>query len=224
MRKVLDKGFVELIDVMGDDREPARTARISYSDGIERTLEQDLKLSKFLLEHNHMSPFEMVEFKFRIKAPIFVARQIVRHRMVSWNEFSMRYADPSRLSDDEQIEIYMPEKLRRQDTVNKQSSTEADFEYRVIDEYTDVQYDAIETYNELIKAGVAREVARNVLPVSVYTEWIWKIDLRNFWNVLSQRDHEGAQWETRQYAIALSDEATVVVPELMKLWRDSHGH
>ena len=217
---VLDHGFVELIDIMGDDREPARAARISYSDGIERTLEQDMKLTAYLLEHGHMSPFEMVELKFRIKAPIFVARQLVRHRTANWNEFSMRYAEPSRISDGEEPDYYTPTVWRGPTLANKQGSDALggdEFE-RLDREYREAMGVALDVYANLKLYGAANEMARMVLPVSVYTEWVWKCDLRNVWNLLAQRDHEGAQWETREYAKAMKVLLSQALPELMKVW------
>lgn len=206
---------------MGDDREPARAARISYSDGVERTFEQDMKLTRYLLEHGHMSPFEMVEVKFHIKAPIFVARQLMTHRTFNRNEFSMRYADPERISEDG-IDFYTPEEFRLQDTVNKQGSKgvlEGEDNFSAFVEYNTALAEAETSYREMVKLGVAKEQARMVLPVSVYTEWIWKNDLRNTWNMLRQRLDTHAQQETRQYAMAMEDLLRAELPHLMELAR-----
>lgn len=220
--KVLDHGLVELLDIMGDDREPARAARVSYSDGIERTIEQDMKLTRYLLNHGHMSPFEMVEVKFRIKAPIFVARQLVRHRTANWNEFSMRYADPSKLSEDEEIEFYTPVEWRGQSVLNKQSSSGLmDAQELQANRYEYAMSIAVRQYRDWVQyGGMSREQARLLLPVATYTEWVWKCDLRNTWNLLTQRDHEGAQWETREYAKAMIELLRGRLPRLMGLWEE----
>jgi thymidylate synthase (FAD) len=223
---VLDHGFVELLDVMGDDREPARAARVSYSDGIERTTAQDMKLTRYLLDHGHMSPFEMVEVKFRIKAPIFVARQLVRHRTANWNEFSMRYADPGRISETEDIEFYTPDAFAAQGVDNKQSSGGSLSDYAGLNlrlRYVQQVATSIGAYEALVAQGVSREQARLVLPVSVYTEWVWKNDLRNTWGLLEQRDHADAQAETRQYAQAMATLLRARLPLLMEIWRAQRG-
>lgn len=218
--KVLDHGFVELIDVMGDDAEAARAARISYGTTAEREWEKEAKLIKYLWDNQHTTPFEMVELKFRAKMPIFVARQWVRHRTANINEFSMRYADPERLSDGETIDYYVPDVWRISDPKNKQGSVPGfhvswaeacELEYRRACDRS------IEAYRLLQRAGVANEMARMVLPVSVYTEWVWKNDLHNTLHFLRLRTDEHAQWEMQQYANAMLTLVRERLPKLMEI-------
>ena len=220
---MLDRGFVELLDVMGDDLEPARAARVSYGQGERGWDEGDGKLTRYLIANGHTSPFEMVELKFRVRAPIFVARQWVRHRTANWNEFSMRYADPARLADGEEIDYYTPDVWRLQDRVNLQGShgalPEIDQAY-LADSYRQNAEADIRLYRAAVGAGVSKELARICLPVSVYTEWVWKNDLRNtmhFWNL---RVDEHAQWEMRQYAEAMVLLVEARLPNLVGLWRE----
>ena len=220
MVKVLDHGFVELIDVMGDEQEVARAARISYGQTNERSWEQDAKLIKYLWENKHTTPFEMIELKFRAKMPIFVARQWVRHRTANINEFSMRYADPTRLSKGNEIDYYTPEKWRGPDPKNKQGSI--NFDGGENQQLTNLYHAAmnrnIMLYDEMSKQlGVANEMARMVLPVSVYTEWIWKNDLHNTLHFLKLRTDEHAQWEMRQYADAMLQLLREQFPRLMEI-------
>ncbi len=227
---VLDHGFIELIDMMGDDREPARAARISYSDGVERTASQDQRLSLYLLANGHTTPFEMVQLKWRVKLPIFVARQWVRHRTASINEFSMRYADPERLSESDDVDFYVPKVWRRPDADNKQGSIppevrEEENENAWLSQWyiRDIKQ-SISRYHWLINSGVANEQARMILPVSVYTEWIWLNDLHNTLHFLDLRDNEHAQWEIQQYAKAMKNIMHAQLPELMKIWEDIREH
>lgn len=221
---VLDHGFVELIDIMGDDYEPARAARLSYKDGKERSTEADLKLSYYLLKHNHTTPFEMVELKWRVKLPIFVARQWVRHRTANINEFSMRYADPERLSEGDRIDFYTPDEWRRPNPDNKQGSIAWDSPAKhnhATSEYARAVQHAITNYHFLQREGIANEQARMVLPVSVYTEWIWKNDLHNTFHFLRLRADPHAQWEMQEYARAMIAILNGVLPNLMELWQET---
>ncbi len=174
--KVHEHGFVKLLDVMGNDEEVENAARISYGEGT-RKVSQTRNLIRYLMRHKHTSPFEMCEVKFHIKLPIFVMRQLVRHRTANLNEYSGRY---SVMSDD----FYFPKgkNLKPQSSTNKQGREdralqnpgEIEFEmYRVFD-------GATTAYKNLIGWDLSRELSRIVLPVSNYTEVIWKIDLRNF--------------------------------------------
>lgn len=204
---VLDHGFVELIDVMGDYREPARAARISYGPANNaRTWEQDAKLTRYLWENKHTTPFEMVELKWRAKMPIFVARQWVRHRTANINEFSMRYADPTKLSEGDEIDYYTPEQWRAQDTVNKQGSLvyeDGAWQHNSTTQYQEQMEGCIRLYQTMKANGHANELARLILPVSVYTEWIWKNDLHNTLHFLTLRTDEQAQREMRSFANAM---------------------
>lgn len=221
---VLDHGFVELIEVMGDDAEPARAARISYGNTNERSWAQDAKLIKYLWDNQHTTPFEMIELKWRAKMPIFVARQWVRHRTANINEFSMRYADPERLSESGEIEFYIPDEWRYPDPTNKQGSQsnpsgpyDQTVEEGLRDDYFTIARDAVQWYKLAQKAGIANEMARMILPVATYTEWIWKNDLHNTLHFLKLRTDEHAQWEMRCYADAMRTILHDRLPNLMNI-------
>jgi thymidylate synthase (FAD) len=197
--KVHEHGFVKLLDVMGSDEEVENAARISYGEGT-RKVSQTRNLLRYLMRHKHTSPFEMCEVKFHIKLPIFVMRQLVRHRTANLNEYSGRY---SVMSDD----FYFPKgkELKPQSTTNKQGREEGElrnpgeieFElYRIFD-------GATTAYHNLLDWNVSRELARIVLPVSNYTEVIWKIDLHNFFKFYQLRGDSHAQQEIQDYADAM---------------------
>lgn len=215
---VLDHGFVELLDVMGDEQEVARAARISYGSLKERTWEEDARLIRYLHENHHTTPFEMIEVKFRAKMPIFVARQWVRHRTANINEFSMRYADPERIADGEEIDYYTPAVWRGKSITNKQGSEGAiDNQQLATDMHHDATKLAIETYRALQSGGVANELARIDLPVSVYTEWVWKNDLHNVLHFFALRTDSHAQWEMQAYANAMVELLRERLPRLMDI-------
>ena len=197
--KIHEHGFVKLLDVMGSDEEVENAARISYGEGT-RKVSQTRNLLRYLMRHKHTSPFEMCEVKFHIKLPIFVMRQLVRHRTANLNEYSGRY---SVMSDD----FYFPKgkELKPQSTTNKQGREEGElrnigeieFEmYRIFDGATNA-------YHNLLDWNVSRELARIVLPVSNYTEVIWKIDLHNFFKFYQLRGDSHAQQEIQDYADAM---------------------
>ena len=191
--KILDKGSITLQDVMGNDLSIVNAARVSYL-GESKGDTKDKKLLLYLMEHNHTSPFEMVEFKFRVKCPLFVARQWMSHRTWSYNEVSRRYTS-------ENIEFYIPEKWRRQDIKDKQASSGYTKSYSK--ELLDITNTAMGFYNEAIKNGVAREQARLFLPVCMYTEFIGKVDAHNLMKFLILRMSNHAQYEIRLYARAI---------------------
>lgn len=206
---VLDKGYVRLIDFMGDDRRIVETARISYKSPSKGD-EADKKLLHYLYKNRHTSPLESCSISFNIKMPIFVMRQFVRHRTFRLNEWSGRYSE---LADD----FYFPESWRPQDTKNKQGSLETenwnppahiyDSNVLVTDDASGVlQYicdTSYEAYQILLKAGVAKEMARMVLPVNLYTEIYVNCDIHNLCHFLNLRLHPHAQWEIREYAKAM---------------------
>ena len=167
--KCLDHGYVVLVDVMGDDRTPARCARTSFRNATaERTVEQDARLTDYLVRNRHTTPLEFNQVRFYMKLPIFVARQLVRHRTASINEVSYRYVKASR-------EFYVPalDRMQRKSEDNKQgSSTEIIAEAAMCREVIrDAGYDAFIVYETLLAHGLAPELARTVLPCGTYTEW-----------------------------------------------------
>lgn len=185
--EVLDKGFVKLIDSMGTDISVVRAARMSH--GKEPIDEQrDKRLIEHLLKSGHESPFEHITFTFHVKCPIFVARQWMRHRIASYNELSGRYTE---LAD----EFYMPDLEKR---FGKEYSEQ-------VEEIFEQAYrKSYECYRDLLELGFQREVARIVLPLSTYTQFIWTVNGRSLMNFLSLRADSHAQWEMQQYAVAVA--------------------
>jgi len=207
---VLDKGFVRLVDYLGGDERVAQAARVSYGQGTKSSRE-DASLIDYLLRNEHTSPFEQVVLTFHIKLPIFVARQWIRHRTARVNEISGRY---SIMKD----EFYVPNArdvcLQSQDNKQGRMSepvstelAEATLRRMIAD-----QSDAYASYTVLVESGIARELARIDLPLSLYTEWYWQIDLHNLFRFLGLRLDAHAQREIRAYAAVLLDIARLVAP------------
>lgn len=216
--RVLDKGFVRMVDYYGSDQRIVQSARVSYGDGT-KTVSQDAGLIDYLLRHQHTSPFEQVVFTFHLKMPIFVARQWVRHRMGRMNEVSGRY---SIMKD----EFYVPAKedIAPQSSDNKQGRSlealsESDAE-RVQTEFMRGQNEAYESYTKLVESGLAREIARINLPLSLYTEFYWQMDLHNLFHFLKLRLDTHAQFEIREYAKVLLDLAEKVCPLSVKSFKN----
>ncbi|MDR1034217.1 MAG: FAD-dependent thymidylate synthase [Bifidobacteriaceae bacterium] len=207
--KVLDKGFVRLVDYMGSDDRIVQSARVSYGDGT-KSYRADAALIDYLLRNKHTSPFEQVILTFHVKLPIFVARQWIRHRTARLNEISGRY---SVMKDD----FYVPElqDISVQSTDNKQGRGDAldtqDAE-NVQNAMSEAQKIAYDSYLELVDKDIARELARINLPLSLYTEWYWQIDLHNLFHFIELRLHSHAQKEIRDYAEVLLNIAKAVAP------------
>jgi thymidylate synthase (FAD) len=196
---VLDKGFVRLVEFMGGDQGVVDSARVSYG-GKARGEEADRKLIAYLLKHQHMTPFEHSIFKFHVSTPIFVMRQWIRHRMASYNEISARYTE---VKD----EFYIPSRWRAQDLKNKQGSLPAPaLDHDELTKKFDAQVKAaLKLYKDMLAAGVAREMARMILPVNAYTQFYWTINARSLMNFITLRADVHAQWEIQQYAEAIAD-------------------
>lgn len=208
-RPVLEHGFVALMDYMGDDAAIVQAARVSYGKGT-RSVRDDRGLIRYLLRHRHTTPFEMVEFKFHARMPIYVARQWIRHRSASVNEYSARYS----VVPDE-FDLPGPDRVRAQSTRNRQGRGEALPEAAVERFRTElgrIQTEAYAAYQAALEAGVARETARLVLPLSAYTQWYWKVDLWNLFHFLSLRLDPHAQEEIRLFAAEMAALARTVVP------------
>ena len=218
---VLNHGYVKLLDIMGNDYTPVDAARISFNQSRKGEV-ADKKLLTYLLKHGHTSPFEQVELRWEMQLPIFVARQIIRHRTANVNEFSQRYAEPSKLDGNNQdFFFYVPEKWRGEHQSNKQSSTDfIKIPLELKQKYFNHMFEANALYADLREAGVCKEQARLPITVAHYTKWVWKLDLHNTWKFLSIRDHSGAQWETRQYAIAMKSIMRQVLPVCMSIWEE----
>ncbi len=187
---------VELIRVSGSDLDIVNAARVSYGKVSKTVSERDKQLIAFLMEYNHTSPFEHNQLSFRIKLPIFIARQWMRHRMNSYNEISYRFVKAP-------LEFYIPKMWRKQDVVNKQSSVGAFEDPALYEEYKKSIESSVKTYESLLAQGVCREQARCVLPVCTYTEFIFTCNLHSLMHFLRLRLDAGAQYEIRRYAMAL---------------------
>jgi len=222
--KCLDHGYVKLIDCMPrfipDNEETAdhaiaEAARCSYQRGT-KTIADDKTLIRYLMRHDHTSPFEMIEFKFHCKLPIYCARQMIRHREASVNELSGRYSEMPE-------EYHIPDELRCQSQTNTQGS-EGELDKDTIRALTGMMnlqaMDDFNFYNRLLQAGVAREQARILLPLSTYTEWYWKIDLKNLLHFLDLRCDSHAQKEMQVYANAILELITPIVPWTIEAWED----
>lgn len=207
---------VELLRVSGSDLDIANAARVSYGRVSHELSERDHKLIHFLMEHNHSSPFEHNQLSFRIKAPIFVARQWMRHRMHSYNEISYRYVTVK-------TEFYKPHTWRMQDTVNKQSSHGAFENEAVTQAYENALKVAYDTYQMMLESGVCREQARAILPVATYTEFIFTTNLHALMHFLKLRMGSGAQKEIRSFAQALLVLALPHFPASLGKWNEIHG-
>lgn len=209
---VLGLGFVQPIDYMGNDIDVVQAARVSYGPST-RKVHDDRGLLRYLMRHKHTTPFEMCEVKFRCKMPIFVARQWIRHRTANVNEMSLRYTEAP-------DEFYVPalEHVTLQSTTNRQGRDgEAEVSLEVRERVQALMKSRQELlfadYQELAgKLGIARELARTLLPVSLYTQWIWKIDLHNLMHFLHLRMDSHAQVEIRLFANAMADFIKAWVP------------
>jgi len=207
---VLDKGFIRLVDYLGGDERVVQSARVSYGAGT-RGLREDAALIDYLLRNSHSSPFEQVILTFHVKLPIFVARQWIRHRTARLNEVSGRYS----VMKDE-FYVPAPQDLALQSTDNKQGRSAETLDPALAEKiragFTDGQRSAYAVYSSLVDEGLARELARINLPLSLYTEWYWQIDLHNLFHFLELRLESHAQKEIRQYAEVLFEIAKKVAP------------
>jgi thymidylate synthase (FAD) len=216
--KVLDHGFVRLVDSMGSDLSIARAARVSYDAAWRAGEDQgsDRRLINYLWKNRHTTPFEAVTLTFEVKAPIFVFRQWHRHRTFSYNELSARYRELPE-------EIYMPD-FRAQSKDNKQGSDGAigEDEAAVLrDTFRDSYRTAFDAYRAALQHGVAREIARSVLPVATYSHMFCTVNLLNLLKFLTLRCDAHAQYEIRVYAEAMRDLIRPIVPVTVEAWETS---
>ncbi len=214
----LNAGFVRLVDYMGGDEAIVQAARVSYGKGT-KSVNEDRGLIRYLMRHLHTTPFEMVELKFHVKLPIFVARQWIRHRTANVNEYSGRY---SVMKD----EFYVPEHgaIHFQSIKNKQGRSgdevPAELRGRVLDILTSSQTQMYREYEQMLESDIARELARINLPLSMYTEWYWKIDLHNLFHFLRLRIDPHAQYEIRVYGEAMAEITKAVAPMAWEAFED----
>jgi len=207
---VLEKGFVRLVDYLGGDDRVVQSARVSYGKGT-KSFREDAGLIDYLLRHSHTSPFEQVILTFHVKLPIFVARQWIRHRTARLNEISGRYS----VMKDE-FYVPAPEDVALQSSDNKQGRSSETMEKAEAEKVrafmAEGQAGAYAAYSSLVDQGIARELARINLPLSVFTEWYWQIDLHNLFHFLQLRLDAHAQKEIRLYAEVLFEITKSVAP------------
>ncbi len=231
--QALDHGFVRVVDYMGNDSSVVQAARVSYGSGTKK-VNADKGLINYLMAHRHTTPFEMCEIKFHIKLPIFIARQWIRHRTASVNEYSARYS----IVEDE---FYIPKKenLAAQSKINHQGRDEVgnlsvDEQKKVLDilkkdstncynNYLDmINQDSLGNVVDKNRDGVARELARMNLTLNCYTQWYWKIDLHNLFHFLHLRADSHAQYEIRIYAEIMLDIVKKWVPYSFEAFVKNH--
>ena len=217
---VLDRGFVCLVDYMGCDARIAEAARVSYNS--KKTIRDDEALIDYLYRNGHTSPFEQVVLLFHIKMPLFVARQWVRHRTARMNEVSARYSVMKE-------EFYTPDAcdIKTQNTVNKQASGEPldkAVAEDVVAQFQEGQKEAYGAYSSLIERGVSREMARINLPLSLYTEVYWQMDLHNLFHFLYLRLSSHAQKEIREYASVIFSICKKVAPVATRAFEQHRLH
>lgn len=220
--KVLDHGFIRVIDYMGDDAAIVQAARVSYGKGT-KMLSQDKGLINYLMRHYHTTPFEMCEIKLHIKLPIFIARQWIRHRTANVNEYSARYSIL-----DKEFYLPDPQNIEIQSQSNKQGREgilDPNKAQRVLDILREDSLRCYDNYMDLLnldektgevkdpnKDGIARELARMNLTLNYYTQWYWKIDLNNLLHFLRLRADAHAQYEIREYSNIMLDIVSKWVP------------
>ena len=222
---VLDKGYIELVDTLGDDLTPVNAARVSFGGRSKDFTDKDRRLSKFLIKHKHFSPFRHQHCMFILKAPEFVMRQWYKHvvgiettsahvtKDHAWNEISGRYVPYD--------EFYEPTEFRKQSDDNKQASD------GLIDEQVEAtmywrttQNNTIETYNKLLDMGMAKEQARSILPLTVYTKVWWTASFQSIMNFIELRDEPTSQVEIQEYAKVMKKIMLKTFPETTKLWSE----
>jgi len=222
---VLDKGYIEVVDVLGDDLTPVNAARVSFG-GRSKTFEaKDRRLSKFLIKHKHFSPFRHQHVMMIIKAPEFVMRQWYKHvvgiettsshptKDHAWNEISGRYVPVE--------DYYYPQYFRKQSEDNKQASEgEIEDQKQGYFLWEKGLHQIQEIYKELLELGVAKEQARAILPLSQYTQVWWTASFQSIMNFIELRNETTAQWEIQQYAKVLKEIMLEIYPETTKIWEE----
>lgn len=207
-------GFVELVDVFGDDLSVVNSARVSFGAQTDEFTERDKKLMRYLWQHDHTSPFRMASVKFRVKAPVFVLRQWMKHVIgCSWNEASARYTEIKE-------EFFTPVTWRLQHKTSKQSSygqVNAELSCEAFERLEASYSLAYTNYKWMLEQGICREQARVLLPVGMYSSCIWKADLQAIMHFLALRLDEHAQEEIREFAQAVKQIVCTLFPESMRL-------
>jgi len=225
--KVLDKGFIEVIDTLGDDLTVVNSARVSFGKRKEKFDKSDERLVRYLAKYKHYSPFRHLQIQFHVKAPEFVMRQWYKHvvgiettsnsstKDHAWNEISGRYVEVE--------DFYTPEIFRKQSEDNKQATEGA------IEEQMHAQtlwgvamFNAKKYYNDLLDLGVGKEQARAILPLNQYTEVYWTASFQAVMNFIELRNEKTSQWEIQQYAKSMLDLMHESFPKTTEIWADAH--
>ena len=219
------KGYIEVVDSLGDDLTPVNAARVSFGGRSKRFSRKDRRLSKFLIKNKHFSPFRHQHVMMIIKAPEFVMRQWYKHvvgiettsthptKDHAWNEISGRYIAYE--------DFYEPTEFRAQSDDNKQASEGLIEEQSKANQYwKEAQDKSVDSYNKLLKMGVAKEQARSILPLTVYTKVWWTASFQSIMNFVDLRDEKTAQWEIQQYAKILKLIMLGTFPETTKIWSE----
>jgi len=222
---VLDKGYIEVVDSLGDDLTPVNAARVSFGGRSKKFEAKDRRLSKFLIKHKHFSPFRHQHVMMIIKAPEFVMRQWYKHvvgiettsshptKDHAWNEISGRYVP--------YVDFYEPSEYRAQSDDNKQASEGlVEHQSKAGWYWREAQKKSVDNYNKLLEMGMAKEQARSILPLTVYTQVWWTASFQSIMNFIELRDEKTAQVEIQEYARALKGIMLEVFPETTKIWSE----
>ena len=229
--KVLDKGFIEVIDTLGDDLTVVNSARVSFGKRKEKFDKSDERLVRYLAKYKHYSPFRHLQIQFHIKAPEFVMRQWYKHvvgiettsnsstKDHAWNEISGRYV--------EYDEFYQPAVYRKQSDDNKQASEgqfeKSEYDYQFVDiNWTNAHEICVSAYKQLIEIGMAKEQARCILPLTLYTEVYWTASFQAVMNFIELRNEKTSQWEIQEYAKSMLDLMYDSFPKTTKIWSEAH--
>ena len=229
-KKVLDKGFIEVVDTLGNDLTVVNSARVSFGKRKETWTKSDERLVRYLSKYKHYSPFRHLQVQFHVKAPEFVMRQWYKHvvgiettsnsstKDHAWNEISGRYVEVE--------DFYTPEVWRKQSEDNKQASEgvlEDLQQFRMNDTYEQFMRSVRMTYDRMIKAGMAKEQARIILPLNQYTEVYWTASFQAIMNFIELRNEPTSQWEIQQYAKVMLNLMEKTFPKITEIWSETHG-
>jgi thymidylate synthase (FAD) len=229
-KKVLDKGFIEVVDTLGNDLTVVNSARVSFGKCKETWTKSDERLVRYLSKYKHYSPFRHLQVQFHVKAPEFVMRQWYKHvvgiettsnsstKDHAWNEISGRYVEVE--------DFYTPEVWRKQSEDNKQASEgvlEDLQQFRMNDTYEQFMRSVRMTYDRMIKAGIAKEQARIILPLNQYTEVYWTASFQAIMNFIELRNEPTSQWEIQQYAKVMLNLMEKTFPKITEIWSETHG-
>ena len=225
---ILDKGYIEVVDTLGDDLTPVNAARVSFGGRSDKFTDKDRKLSKFLIRHKHFSPFRHQHVMMIIKAPEFVMRQWYKHvvgiettsssvtKDHAWNEISGRYVEVE--------DYYKPSVYRKESEDNKQASEGEIQQQELADFVWDSTIRSVkEAYDSLLKLGVAKEQARAILPLNQYTEVYWTASFQAIMNFIELRNEKTSQWEIQEYAKVLLECMYETFPKITEIWAEAHG-